>query len=167
MGLGSAYMAGFRWGIDRGYERFAQMDADLSHNPVYLAKMLERSRTYNFVVGSRYVPGGAIRGWGILRRLISRGGSLYAKRILGVPINDLTGGYNIWTRSALLGINPDTIRSEGYAFQIEMKYKAFKKGLSFAEFPIVFVDRSQQKSKMSRRIFIEAAYRVWQFRFTT
>jgi len=167
MGLGSAYVAGFHWGLDRGYERFAQMDADLSHNPVYLTKMLERSRTYDFVVGSRYVPGGAIRGWGILRRLISSGGSLYAKRILSVPIHDLTGGYNIWTRSALLGINPDTIRSEGYAFQIEMKYKAFRKGFSFAEFPIVFVDRSQHKSKMSRRIFIEAVYRVWQFRFTT
>jgi dolichol-phosphate mannosyltransferase len=164
MGLGSAYVAGFRWGLDRGYELFAQMDADLSHNPVYLPGMLAASRKYDFVVGSRYVPGGGIRGWGILRRLISKFGCLYAKSILAVPINDLTGGYNIWTRSALLSINPDAIKSEGYAFQIEMKYKALKQGFSFREYPIVFVGRSRESSKMSNRILIEAAYRVWQFR---
>jgi len=167
LGLGSAYVAGFRWGLDRGYELFAQMDADLSHNPIYLPKMLATSRTRGFVVGSRYVPGGSISGWGMIRKLISRGGSLYAKTILSVPINDLTGGYNLWTRSAILGINLDNIRSEGYAFQIEMKYKAFRKGFSFSEFPIIFVDRSRQKSKMSKRILIEAAYRVCQLRFTT
>lgn len=166
MGLGSAYVAGFHWGLDQGYHCLAQMDADLSHNPVYLPEMLKKTKTHSVVVGSRYVPGGFIKGWGIWRRLISRGGSLYAKGILSVPIHDLTGGYNIWTRSALLGINPDTIRSEGYAFQIEMKYQAFKKGFRFSEFPIIFVDRSQQKSKMSKRIFIEAIYRVWQLRLT-
>lgn len=165
-GLGSAYVAGFQWGIQRKYNNFVEMDADFSHNPRYLPAMLTALEKYHVAVGSRYVAGGAIKGWGIYRKVLSRFGSLYAKAVLGVPVNDLTGGFNAWRREVLEAIGLNTILSEGYAFQIELKFKAFQKGFYIGEIPIVFEDRVQGKSKLSKRIVLEAIFRVWQFRFS-
>ncbi|MCB0394179.1 MAG: polyprenol monophosphomannose synthase, partial [Bdellovibrionales bacterium] len=117
------------------------------------------------VIGSRYVPGGAVRNWGILRQFISRGGSLYARLILWFALKDWTGGFNLWSRKALEGLGLDSVRSEGYSFQIELKYRALKRGFSHSEVPILFEDRRVGQSKMSSRIFLEALLRVWQIRF--
>jgi len=164
LGLGTAYIEGFQWGFREGYPIFVEMDADLSHNPIYLQPMLENLDNYDFIIGSKYISGGGIKGWGQLRKMISRFGTLYARLILGVPIYDLTGGFNIWKREVLKCIDPTRIQSEGYAFQIELKFKAFLKGFRFLEYPIVFEDRLRGKSKMSDRIILEAIYRVWQFK---
>jgi dolichol-phosphate mannosyltransferase len=164
-GLGTAYIEGFRWGLARNYELFIEMDADFSHNPEYLPPMIRHTRHYDFVVGSRYVPGGGVRGWGMLRKFISTAGSLYARTILGLPIRDITGGFNLWKRSVLERLDLNDIRSEGYAFQIELKYKAFSKGFSWLEYPIIFEDRQAGKSKMSKRIIVEAIFRVLQLKF--
>jgi dolichol-phosphate mannosyltransferase len=163
-GLGTAYIKGFQWGLAKEYGLFVEMDADFSHKPKYLPPMIEQTRQYDFIVGSRYIPGGGVKGWGPLRKLISMGGSLYARVILGLPIQDLTGGFNLWTRSVLDHLDLDDIRSEGYAFQIELKYKAFSKGFSWSEYPIVFEDRQAGKSKMSKRIIVEAIIRVMQMK---
>jgi dolichol-phosphate mannosyltransferase len=160
-GLGTAYIRGFQWGLGRGYRLIIEMDADFSHNPIYLPGMIQEADHYDGIVGSRYVAGGGVRGWGPLRKIISRGGSLYARLILGIPIHDLTGGFNLWKSDILERIDLTQIRSEGYAFQIELKYRAFKKGFRLLEFPIIFEDRRQGTSKMSKRIILEAIYRVW------
>jgi dolichol-phosphate mannosyltransferase len=165
LGLGTAYIEGFLWGLKEGYPIFVEMDADLSHNPLYLPPMLENLDKYDFIIGSRYISGGGVKGWSLLRKMISRFGTIYARRILGVPIYDLTGGFNIWKREILKCIDPTKIKSEGYAFQIELKFKALLKGFRFLEYPIVFEDRLRGKSKMSNRIILEAIYRVWQFKF--
>ena len=163
-GLGTAYIAGFRWGLTQGYHVFVEMDADLSHDPGYLSAMLQKTDAHDFVVGSRYVSGGGVKGWGLVRKIISRFGSLYARTILGIPMRDLTGGFNIWKRDVLETIELNRVRSEGYAFQIELKYRAFLKGFSFVEFPILFEDRRLGRSKMSKKILLEAMYRVWQLK---
>jgi dolichol-phosphate mannosyltransferase len=165
-GLGTAYLRGFQWGLERNYRLIVEMDADFSHNPVYLPKMMQEANQYDCIVGSRYVTGGGVRGWGPLRKIISRGGSLYARFILGIPVYDLTGGFNLWKREVLERIDLTRVKSEGYAFQIELKYRAFKNGFRFLEFPIIFKDRRQGKSKMSKKIILEAIYRVWQLRFS-
>lgn len=167
LGLGTAYIAGFKWGFQKDYNLFIEMDADFSHNPATLPNMIEKTDTYDFIIGSRYVSGGGVKGWGLIRKFISLGGSLYAKTILGIPIHDLTGGYNLWKKDVLMGIDLNRVRSEGYAFQIELKYKAFKKGFKHLEYPIIFQDRFIGKSKMSRRIFIEAIIRVWQLKLSS
>jgi dolichol-phosphate mannosyltransferase len=160
-GLGKAYVAGFAWGLDRGFDAICEMDADFSHNPAYLPEFWRLlNENADVVVGSRYVPGGGIRNWGVGRKFISRGGSIYARAILGVPIKDLTGGFNAWRRQVLEAVDISTLRSEGYAFQIELKWRAWKKGFRLAEFPILFEDRTRGKSKMSRRIVLEAMMRV-------
>jgi len=164
-GLGTAYVYGFKWGLSRGYENFIEMDADFSHKPEYLKHMIELSSKYDFIIGSRYVKGGGIEGWGLYRRILSRAGSLYSKTILGCSINDLTGGFNLWKKKVLLGIDVKNIISEGYSFQIEMKYRAFRKGFKFQELPIIFTDRTLGVSKMSKAIILEAAVAVWKFRF--
>ncbi|MCG6911981.1 MAG: polyprenol monophosphomannose synthase [Deltaproteobacteria bacterium] len=164
-GLGTAYIDGFNWGLARGYDIFVEMDADLSHHPRYLAAMIEKTKNADFIVGSRYVKGGGVTGWGPKRKLISSFGSLYARTILNLPIRDLTGGFNVWKREVLESIGLKNIRSEGYAFQIELKYRAFAHGFSLLEYPIIFEDRRQGKSKMSRKIVLEAIFRVWQLRF--
>ncbi|MBU1076413.1 MAG: polyprenol monophosphomannose synthase [Spirochaetes bacterium] len=164
MGLGTAYIKGFKWGLERDYDIFIEMDADFSHNPSYLPAMLKQSRSYDFIIGSRYVKYGGVEGWTNLRKFISRGGSLYAKTILFCPIRDLTGGYNLWKREVLKSIDLDNIISEGYSFQIEMKYRAFKKGYLFYEFPIIFEDRTIGQSKMSRKIVLEAIIAVWKLK---
>lgn len=163
-GLGRAYIAGFGWGLERAYDRFVQMDADLSHDPEYLPALLAASQTHDLVLGSRYVPGGGTRNWGLVRRLLSRGGSLYARTILGLPLRDLTGGFKCWRRHVLEDIEPESVHSNGYAFQIEMTYRAVLRGHSVTEVPIVFVDRVDGQSKMSKRIVWEAAGMVWKLR---
>ena len=159
-GLGKAYVAGFAWGLDKDFDVICEMDADFSHNPVYLPEFWRLLKDYDVVVGSRYVEGGGVRNWGLGRKVISRGGSIYARTILGMPLQDMTGGYNAWRRSVLEKVDISNLRSEGYAFQIELKWRAWKKGFRIKEFPILFEDRFAGKSKMSKRIVIEAMMRV-------
>jgi dolichol-phosphate mannosyltransferase len=165
-GLGKAYIAGFHWGIDKGYEALVEMDADFSHRPEDLGPLIKTMQAHDFAVGSRYVKGGRTVNWGILRKIISRGGGVYSRWILGFPLQDWTGGFNAWKKEVLLGIDLATVQSNGYSFQIELKYKSLKKGFKGAESPIVFEDRRVGQSKMSFRIVIEAFYRVWLMRFS-
>jgi dolichol-phosphate mannosyltransferase len=164
LGMGTAYKEGFQWGLAKGYDLFIEMDADLSHHPAYLPDMIDHTHQHDVVIGSRYVPGGGVKGWGWLRKLISKGGSLYARLILGLPIRDLTGGFNLWKRKVLEKIDMNSVQSEGYAFQIELKYKAFRCGFSLGEHPIIFEDRRAGKSKMSKGIIAEAMLRVLQMK---
>jgi len=159
-GLGKAYVAGFAWALDRGYEAICEMDADFSHNPNYLTEFWRLLKDHDVVMGSRYVNGGGVKNWGLARRFISRGGSVYARSILGMSIQDMTGGYNAWRRNVLEAVDISTLRSEGYAFQIELKWRAWKKNFKLVEFPILFEDRTAGKSKMSKRIIVEAMLRV-------
>jgi dolichol-phosphate mannosyltransferase len=163
-GLGKAYLAGFAWALDRGYRLVLEMDADFSHDPAYLPGMLEAAREADLVLGSRNVPGGGTRNWGVGRKLISRGGSLYARTILGIPVRDLTGGFKCFRREVLEAIDLPTVECTGYAFQIELTYRALRKGFRVKEIPIVFVDRRVGHSKMSRRIVLEALRKVWSIR---
>jgi dolichol-phosphate mannosyltransferase len=166
LGLGTAYVEGFGWGLARGYDYLFEMDADGSHDPRYLPEMLALAEDgADVVVGSRYVPGGGTQNWGLGRKLLSRGGSLYARTVLGVELRDVTAGFICWRRAALEAIDLSTITSNGYSFQIEMKYRALTKRLRVVETPIVFVDRRVGQSKMSRAIFLEALLQVWRLRF--
>lgn len=164
MGLGTAYVNGFRWGLDQGFDVLIEMDADFSHDPKYLATMLQKLQKYDVAIGSRYVPGGGTVNWGLGRKVISRGGSLYSRILLAAPIRDFTGGFNGWRRAVLEAVDLQSLRSDGYSFQIELKYRAFLHSFKIFEFPIVFADRKVGKSKMHRRIVIEALGRVWAFR---
>lgn len=165
LGLGTAYIEGFQWGLARDYDYLFEMDADGSHDPRYLPTMLALAEDgADVVVGSRYVPGGGTVNWGLGRRIISRGGGLYARTVLGVDVRDLTAGFICWRRSALEAIDLGTITSNGYSFQIEMKYRALQRGLRLVETPIVFEDRRVGQSKMSRAIFLEALLKVWALR---
>lgn len=166
LGLGSAYIAGFKQALERGYDIVFEMDADFSHNPAYLPKFMEAIKEADLVLGSRYVEGGGVENWPFLRRLVSVGGSLYGRFILGVPYRDLTGGFKCFRRKTLEAIDLDGVHSEGYSFQIELTYRVHKKGLRIKEIPIVFADRLGGKSKMSWKIFLEAIFRVWQMRWT-
>lgn len=161
LGLASAYIDGFRWGLDNGFQALIEMDADFSHSPSVLPKMISLLNNCEAVVGSRYVPGGSTENWSPLRKLISKTGSLYARLILGVRIRDLTGGYNAWTRKALELIDLKRVESEGYSFQIELKYRCLKKGGRLEEIPITFSERREGFSKMSFGIVLEALWRVW------
>lgn len=163
-GLGRAYLAGFAWGLNKGYEGLIEMDADFSHRPEDLLKILDQLKTSDFVIGSRYVPGGSTVNWGLLRKVISRGGSFYSRLILGYPIRDWTGGFNAWKRKTLLGMGLETIQSNGYSFQIELKFRASCAGFNGVEVPIVFEDRRVGQSKMSSKIVLEALYKVWLIR---
>lgn len=164
-GLGPAYLAGFRRALEQGAKRVIQMDADFSHDPADLPRLLESSQNADLVVGSRYVPGGGVTEWGPLRRFISRGGGTYARVVLWVRVKDLTGGFKCWRREALEAIDFDAVDSKGYAFQIEMTYRAIRSGFKVIEMPIVFRDRRVGDSKMSRAIFAEAIWRVPVLRF--
>lgn len=164
MGLGSAYIAGFKYALLQGAEYVFSMDADFSHDPAYIPGLLEAARATDVVVGSRYVSGGGTENWGFVRQLISRGGSLYARVILGMPILDLTGGFNCWRRDVLEAVDLDAVTSNGFAFHLEMKYRAFRRGFRLVEVPIVFVDRRVGESKMSGSIVREALWKVWRFR---
>jgi dolichol-phosphate mannosyltransferase len=155
-GLGQAYLAGFDHALRAGAETLIEMDADFSHDPRYLPAMLEAARSADLVLGSRYVRGGGVRDWGLVRRLISRGGGVYARIILGVGIHDLTGGFKCIHRRVLEAIDLPSVRAEGYVFQIEVTYRAILAGFTVTEVPIVFADRRAGKSKMSVRIALEA-----------
>lgn len=165
-GLGKAYLAGFAWALGRDYHQVFEFDADFSHDPKYLPGFVARlGHDADVVVGSRRIPGGGVQNWGPLRRFISWGGSLYARVVLGVPIRDLTGGFNGFRREVLERIGLDHVRSTGYCFQIELKYRAVRAGLRVVELPIVFPDRVAGRSKMSGEIFWEAVRQVWRLRF--
>jgi dolichol-phosphate mannosyltransferase len=159
-GLGSAYRAGFARALDAGAKLVIEMDADFSHDPRYLPQLLDTAQEADLVLGSRYVPGGGVRDWGLVRRLISRGGGLYARVILGVDVRDLTGGFKCIRREVLEAIDMETVRADGYVFQIEVTYRALLAGFRVQEIPIVFVDRTAGKSKMSTRIALEAMWVV-------
>ncbi len=164
-GLGPAYIAGFREALAGGAGLIVEMDADFSHEPAYLPRLLEASERADVVIGSRYVPGGGVTDWGGLRRAISRGGSAYARLVLGVDVRDLTGGFKCFRREVLEAIDLGAVRSLGYAFQVEMTYRAIELGFDVAEVPIVFRDRQAGSSKMSRSIVLEAIWRVPMLRF--
>ena len=162
-GLGRAYLAGFAQALERGYGCVLEMDADFSHDPSRLPALLAADA--DLVLGSRYVPGGGTVNWGLGRRVLSRGGSLYARTILGVHVRDLTGGFKCFRREVLESLDLASVRSSGYAFQIELTYRALRRGFRVLEVPITFVDRRVGKSKMSRRIVAEALWMVWKIRF--
>jgi dolichol-phosphate mannosyltransferase len=159
-GLGPAYLAGFRRALDSGAEFVIEMDCDFSHDPSDVPRLLEAAETADIALGSRYVPGGGVENWGALRRLISAGGSLYARVVLGIPVRDLTGGFKCIRRVVLESTDLDAIRSRGYAFQIELTYRALRQGYQVQEIPIRFVDRQFGGSKMSRTIVLEAIWKV-------
>jgi len=165
LGLGTAYVEGFQWALARGYEYVFEMDADGSHDPKYLPQMLALAADgADVVVGSRNVPGGGTVNWGIGRKIISRGGSFYARTILGIDVRDVTAGFICWRRRALEALDLATLGSNGYMFQIETKYRALQAGMKVVETPIIFVDRRVGQSKMSRAIVGEALLKVWGLR---
>jgi len=159
-GLGSAYREAFQMALKQQYDAIGQMDADLSHDPAYLPAMLRALESADLVLGSRYRPGGGVRNWGLPRRALSRGGSLYARLLLGVPVRDLTGGFKLFRRQVLESIELDTIRSNGYSFQIETTYRTLRRGYRVVEVPIVFEDRRGGRSKLSRAVVLEAMVMV-------
>lgn len=164
-GLGRAYVAGFRWGLEAGYDRLVQMDADLSHPAEALPTMLDALESDDVVIGSRYVGGRVnVINWPITRLLISLFGSFYARTITGLPVRDATGGFNGYRREVLESLGLERIESNGYAFQIELKFRAWRKGFRLREIPIVFTERETGESKMSKRIVREAVWRVWRLR---
>lgn len=160
MGLGRAYITGFDFAIRNGYTHVFEMDADLSHRPEYLPQFLELAKKYDLVIGSRYVEGGGVKNWSWLREIISRIGNLYARLILGFPFRDSTAGFKCFKIEVLKAIKPETLSSEGYSFQIENVWRAWKKGFKIVEFPIIFYERERGKSKMSKKIVMEAIFRV-------
>jgi dolichol-phosphate mannosyltransferase len=165
LGLGTAYIQAFQKGLAEGYDWFFEMDADLSHDVKYLPAFRDALEGgADIVIGSRNIPGGGVEGWGLGRHFISKGGSLYSRTILGLGVKDLTSGYKAFSRRALEAIDIDSVHSNGYSFQIEMTYRALRKGMRVREVPIVFVDRMAGRSKMSRRIFVEAIGVVWRLR---
>ena len=164
-GIGPAYLAGFRAALAGGADLVVEMDADFSHDPAYLPRLLEATRRGDLVIGSRYVRGGGVSDWGPLRRAISRGGCAYARLVLGVEVHDLTGGFKCFRREVLEAVDLDAVASRGYAFQIEMTYRALRHGFRVVEVPIVFRDRRAGHSKMDRSIVAEAALRVPRLRF--
>jgi len=164
-GLGPAYLAGFRVALESGAQRIIEMDADFSHDPAYLPKLIGATEHADLVIGSRYVPGGGVTDWGPTRRFISRGGSAYARAVLSLPVRDLTGGFKCFRREVLESINLETIEARGYAFQVETTYRAIRAGFRVVEVPIVFKDRREGSSKMSKAIVAEAMWRVPAMRF--
>jgi dolichol-phosphate mannosyltransferase len=166
-GLGAAYLDAFRIALREGWERVVQMDADFSHDPQDVPRLLAAlDQGADLAVGSRYVAGGGTRHWGLMRRIISRGGGTYARLALGVEVRDLTAGFKAWNTRALHGLTLDAVDARGYGFQIEMTYRALRNGLRVVEVPIVFVDRRVGTSKMSGSIFFEALTLVWRLRWT-
>jgi len=165
-GLGQAYLAGFAHALAAGAERVCEMDADLSHDPAHLPALLAAAEHADVVLGSRYVPGGGVTDWGLLRRLLSRGGCIYARLILHLPQRDLTGGFKVIHRRVLEAIQLESVRSQGYVFQIEVTYRAVLAGFRVVEVPIVFRERDAGTSKMSARIALEAMWRVPRLRRT-
>jgi len=165
LGLGTAYIAGFKHAIDHGYDAAFEMDADFSHDPRYLPDFLQAIKQADLVIGSRYVKNGGTPNWSLLRRFISGGGNIFARTVLGLPIHDCTAGYRCYRRKVLERIDLDSIQSQGYAFQVELVYRVLQQGFKVVEIPIIFMDRRVGKSKMSRKIFIEGLLYVLRTRF--
>ena len=163
-GLGRAYLAGFRWALERDYNWIFEMDADFSHDPRYLADLIAKVSDADLVLGSRYASGVNVINWPMSRLLLSWFANKYVRWITGLPLTDATGGFKCFRREVLEAIPLDRVRSNGYAFQIEMSYRAWKKGFKLAEVPIVFVDRVEGQSKMNKRIVREAVWMVWWLR---
>ncbi len=163
-GLGRAYLAGFAWALERDYRYIFEFDADFSHNPDYLPHFIALLDRHDVVIGSRRVPGGGVENWGAVRRLISWGGSLYARTVLGVGVKDLTGGFNGFRREVLLGIGLEKVGTSGYGFQVELKYRCLRAGYDVVEAPIMFPDRVLGKSKMGPHIIGEAMMNVVKLR---
>ena len=159
-GLGPAYLGGFRWALAAGAELILEMDCDFSHDPRDVPRLVDAARDADLVLGSRYVDGGKIRNWGAFRRFVSFSGSLYASVVLGTPLRDLTGGFKCFRSRVLETIDLNAVHAKGYAFQIEMTYRALRAGFRVVEVPITFVDRTRGGSKMSRSIVLEAIWRV-------
>lgn len=165
-GLGTAYVAGFEKALEMGVDRVIQMDADFSHNPAYLPDMLKASDKYDVVIGSRYMNGNiSVVNWPLSRLMLSYFANIYARWVTGLPVFDVTGGFKVIRTEVLRNINLNKISSNGYAFQIEMNYIFNKKGFSIKEIPIIFTDREGGVSKMSRRIMMEAVFKIWLYRF--
>lgn len=166
MGLGTAYLAGFRWALERDYELVFEMDADFSHDPSHLPQFIASATEGDLVLGSRYRDGKVtVVNWPINRLLLSYGANIYARIVTGLPLFDATGGFKCFHRKVLEAIDLNDVRSNGYAFQIEMSFRAWRKGFRIVEIPIVFVDRTEGESKMSKRIVREAIWMVWRLRW--
>lgn len=164
MGLGTAYVAGFKYAIGEGYDFVFEMDGDFSHDPRDLSRLMEKIADYDFVIGSRYVNGISVVNWPLRRLMLSCFAAWYTRVITGMPIKDPTGGFKCWRIDILKAIDLDQVKSGGYSFQIEMNFKAWKKGFRFCEIPIIFVERRVGASKMSKSIVIEAVFMVWKLR---
>ncbi|MBN2542348.1 polyprenol monophosphomannose synthase [bacterium] len=164
LGLGSAYVTGFKYALKNEYDRVIEMDADFSHNPEYLPEMIRLSKEYDVIIGSRYINGVNVVNWPMKRLLLSFYANVYSRIVTGLPVKDCTAGFQCFRKEVLSSIDLDKIRSDGYSFQIEMKYKSWKKGFKLREFPIVFADREKGQSKMSRKIVREAILMVWRLR---
>ncbi|MEX0736124.1 MAG: polyprenol monophosphomannose synthase [Bacteroidota bacterium] len=165
LGLGTAYVAGFHFALAKGYERIFEMDADFSHDPAELPRLLEKTESYDLVIGSRYVSGVNVVNWPMRRLVLSYAANVYTRWITGMPVRDATAGFKCFRREVLESMDLDSIRSNGYAFQIEMSFLAWSKGFRVCEIPIVFVDRHVGVSKMSKHIVYEAAWMVWRLKF--
>ena len=163
-GLGTAYIYGFKWAIEREYDRIVQMDADLSHDPNDVPRLVNLLDEHDLIVGSRYVEGVSVVNWPIRRLMLSYGANLYSRVITGMPIKDSTGGFKAWRREVLEELNLNAVRSQGYSFQIEMNFRTWCKGFRIKEVPIIFVDRTIGESKMSKNIVYEAIFMVWRLR---
>lgn len=164
LGLGTAYLMGFTWAIKRGYDSIVQIDADLSHDPNDIDKLVNKLKNYDLVIGSRYVQGVSVVNWPIRRLILSYGANIYAKTITGIPINDGTGGFKAWKVDLLKKIELGMVKSQGYSFQIEMNFRAWRKNAKIFEEPIIFVDRTIGESKMSKKIMFEAIWIVLRLR---
>ncbi|MDI6757676.1 MAG: polyprenol monophosphomannose synthase [Endomicrobiia bacterium] len=166
VGLASAYITGFGYALDRGYDAVFTMDADFSHNPDYMPKMLDKLSDSDYVVGSRYVAGGGTRGWPLRRKIISRFGNIYARAVTDIGVRDLTSGFACIKTEVLRSVGISDIKTEGYGFLIEMKYRSSRAGFKVSEYPIIFTDRAAGKSKISKSIIFEAMLLVWKLRFS-
>ncbi len=166
-GLGSAYIEGFRYALRKGYDYIFEMDADFSHDPQYIPEFLKKIKDHDLVIGSRYIMGVNVINWPMKRLLLSYYANIYTRIVTGLPLKDATGGFKCFRREVLEGIDLGKVKSDGYSFQIEVSYKAWKKGYRICEIPIVFVDRQAGKSKMSKKIVREAIWMVWRLRFSS
>lgn len=164
-GLGKAYLAGFKWALERDYQYIFEMDADFSHQPRYVPEFLRAIQNHDLVLGSRYVEGGGTVNWSAIRKMISQGGSFYARSILGLGVRDVTGGFKCFRREVLLALDLDKVECTGYAFQIELTYRTIQHGFRVKEIPIIFFEREAGRSKMSKKIVLEAMTKVWGMRF--
>lgn len=165
LGLGTAYIRGFKFGIENGYDYIAQMDADFSHNPEDLIPLFEEAKKYDWVIGSRYVSGINVVNWPMRRLFLSKGANVYTQMVTGLPIKDGTAGFKCWNRRVLETVDLDAVKSRGYSFQIEMNFRAWKAGFKCHEHSIVFIDRTVGQSKMSNNIIFEATWMVWRLLF--